>query len=171
MNKNTMRFAILLLAAGFTLPAALSAGNTVEEQDKPKRTQAKLQVQDQDREQDRSQTREKLQTKEQLRLESGGNREKTIEGEKNTVKERERTRVGEGADNAKGQSLRETTENAGGENNLKNQEKNGGQENGKELKKQERKREKKSVKEQRSSDKAERRATRSENRKMNGKLK
>ncbi len=146
---------VLPVAGAFAQDAAK---DQMKERDQLK-TQDQLKERDQLKTQDQLKERDQLRTREQLK-----EQDKAGTGEKVQTKKQTRTREMTGADNGKGETVREAARNAGEKQTLKNQEKAAS----------------KFVKKAFSSEKAaerrraiaaERRAARSENRGMGGKRK
>lgn len=146
MKINTMLIATLGLLSVFSA-AGLRAEDAVKEQDKVQardRLQTGVKAQDKLKTQDKLQEQDKLQAKDQQRLRAGQDPAKAAEGDKKEVKEQAQTRTRgmTGADNAKGQAVREMTDNSGGDTAVKNQEKTA---SGLNVKAQERKQDKKQL--------------------------
>lgn len=115
------------------------AKDAVKDQDKLQ-TMDKLETRDQVREQDQLKIQEKLQTKEQ----AGKDVAEPADAERAALQKQEKTRLMKGAENAKGEAVRESAGNAGEGKALKNRNKTGAGDE-KELKKQERRQERKKL--------------------------
>lgn len=154
MKTKIMTIAALSLVSIFAVTAAVKAEDAPVVPDEAL-VQETLQTRDQVRKQDG--TGDKLQVKKQLRDGTGKDADAPAGEEKTALKDQEQTRQMKGAENAKGEAVRERSENAGEKKALKNGEK-AGEKGEKALKKQERKQERKEAREERRERKQERKA-------------
>jgi len=139
MKNKMMSITTLGLISVFFVSTVVKAEDAVVAQDQLQ-TRDKLQAQDQVREQDQLKVQEKLRTKEQ----AGKDVAEPADAERAALQKQEKTRLMKGAENAKGEAVRESAGNAGEGKALKNRNKTGAGDE-KELKKQERRQERKKL--------------------------